>query len=79
MDPGADRQTCIYTKGQDKDAVEIRRTTLHRDVHPGENAQNLAAWLAQKAREHHGDLSREAMVDRVQDHFWLRDMSPTWD
>ena len=73
---GHTREACIYTTIQDKAPVEARREDLHRYHHPWEQAQDLVAWRQQKAREGIRDVSREAMIDRVRDKFWLRDTSP---
>jgi MobA/MobL family len=57
-------------------ATQERRQILHRDYFPLENALNVLAWQQQKTREHLTDLSREAIVDHVRDHFWRQDRSP---
>jgi hypothetical protein len=56
--------------------VDVNRALLHTHFHPRENAKNLEAWQAQKAREGLRDLSREAIIDHVRDRFWQHDRSP---
>jgi hypothetical protein len=73
---GMAREVPMYRRATDQPAVDAQRAVLHRDIHPQENAANLAAWQAQKARETLSDLSREAMIDHVRDTFWLIDQSP---
>ncbi len=73
---GEGREAVIYTSAQEQARVDAQRRALHRDIHPQENAANLTAWQAQKAREQLHDLSREAMIDHVRDRFWLKDQSP---
>jgi hypothetical protein len=73
---GHRREACIYTTAQDKAHVETRREVLRRDDHPWEQSLALGAWQMQKVREQITDLSRETMVDRIRDRFWLTDESP---
>ena len=58
-----------------KQTLEARKA-LHSVDHPAENDWNLETWAAQKAHAGIRDLSREAMVDHVRDHFWRHDHSP---
>ena len=73
---GHERDAVIYTHTSDRATVEAQRQALQRDYHPAENAWNLETWAAQKAHAGIRDLSREAMVDHVRDHFWRHDRSP---
>jgi hypothetical protein len=58
-----------------KETLEERKA-LQRDYHPEENKWNLHTWEAQKAHAGIRDISREAMVDHIRDHFWRHDRSP---
>jgi hypothetical protein len=76
---GFAREANTYKRFGDQEDIaktQATREQLHQDVHPRENERNLAAWQAQKTREHLGDLSREAMVENVRERFWIRDQSP---
>ena len=73
---GHTREACIYTTASAKPQVERRREVLHCEAHPWEQSLALGAWHMQKVREGITDLSREAMVDRIRDRFWLTDESP---
>jgi len=70
------RVSAVYTRAADKAKVEARRPELHQDTHPHENLLNVVMWRFQKGQQGIADISREAMVDRVRDTFWLKDMSP---
>ena len=70
------RVSAVYTRAADKAKVEARRQELHQDTHPHENLLNVVMWRFQKGQQGIADISREAMVDRVRDTFWLKDMSP---
>src|SRR5712691_7526328 len=52
------------------------RKTVPQERAAEENAVNLTAWRAQRAKHKLADLSREAIVDHVRDRFWVRDTSP---
>ena len=73
---GEGREAVIYTSAEEQAHVDAQREVLHRNIHPKENAANLAAWQAQKAREQLHDLSREAMVAHVRNAFWRPRPSP---
>jgi hypothetical protein len=70
------RAPAVYTRKADKAKVEALREELHRDDHPQENLLNTVMWRHQKDVSNIRDVSREAMVDRVRDRFWLKDESP---
>ena len=58
-----------------KETLE-EREVRQRDDYPEENKWNLLTWDAQKAHAGIRDISREAMVAHVRDHFWRHDRSP---
>lgn len=70
------RAPSVYRSTSDKAQVLAEREVLRVFYHPWEQARNVVAWQAQKAREHITDISREAIVDHVRDRFWTRDLSP---
>ena len=70
------REPAVYTRAAEKTEVEARREDLHRYTHPYENIENVVMWRFWRGQWHITDISREAMVDRVRDKFWLTDASP---
>jgi hypothetical protein len=70
------RAPAVYTHKADKAKVEALREELHRDDYPQEHLLNTVMWHFQKGQQGIADISREAIVDRVRDRFWLQDTSP---
>jgi hypothetical protein len=70
------RAPAVYSRAADKAKVEALREELHQGDHPHENLLNVTMWQFQKGQQGITDLSREALVDRVRDRFWLHDTSP---
>ena len=70
------REPAVYTRAAEKVAVEARREDLHTYNHTWEAEENRLLWQFHKGEKGIRDLSREAIVDRVRDVFWLKDASP---
>jgi hypothetical protein len=70
------REPAVYTRAGEKAAVEARREDLHRYDHRYETIENVVMWRFWREQWQITDISREAMVDRVRDRFWLQDESP---
>ena len=70
------RRPAVYTRAADKAEVDARREDLHRYDHPYETRENVVMWRFWQERLSITDISREAMVDRIRDTFWLQDASP---
>lgn len=52
------------------------RNLQQREDYPWETAMNLLAWEKQKREEHIRSLDRQAIIDRVRDHFFREDARP---
>ena len=70
------REPAVYTRAAEKVAVEARREDLHTYNHTWEAEENRLLWQFHKGEKGIRDRSREAIVDRVRDVFWLKDASP---
>jgi hypothetical protein len=70
------REPAVYTRAAEKAEVEARREDLHRYDHRFESMENVVMWRFWRGQLHITDISREAMVDRARDRFWLKDESP---
>lgn len=52
------------------------RNLQQREDYPWETAMNLLAWEKQKREEQIRSIDRQAIIDRVRDHFFRADTSP---